>query len=132
EFNTSDYDSVLRAYKHCFVNFSYLSSLSDEMCDLLVQNNILQQIMAMLELFFLPIETWSQPKVTDKKLTLNLYIDCFNLLTNLWYPFQNCKYLPFSNFSFFYSGGSSKFVEALLSHSKIVDVLRKGFQTLLE
>ena len=61
--------------------------MSDETCDLLVKNNILQPIMAMLELFFLPIQSWSEPKVTDKKLTLNLYIDCFNLLTNLWYAF---------------------------------------------
>lgn len=64
--------------------YSYLSSMSDETCDRLVQNNILQPIVSMLELYFLSIDSWTHPKFTDKKLTLNLYVDTFNLLTNLW------------------------------------------------
>lgn len=54
------------------------------MCNFLVMYNILHPIMEMLIKHFLPIESWTEPKVTDKKLTLNVYVDCFNLLTNLW------------------------------------------------
>ena len=61
---------------------SYLSSLSDNICDQMFNNNILESIMKFFENHFLKLNLNDTALIEKKSLTI--YVECFNLLTNLW------------------------------------------------